>query len=142
MLPPRRSALTHSLRACREVVELIRKLALTSILALIAPGSAGQVVVGILISFTTLIATLVMSPYAQKRLNLIGQVAQLHLFFLLFVALLLKLNVDGEQDGDFFGGIVIAVCTVPVILPFAMRLYLRFVGGGLEARALVRDAAW
>jgi hypothetical protein len=50
--------------------------------------------------------------------------------------------VDGEQDSNFFGGIVIAVCTVPVILPLAMRLYLRFVGGGLEARALVRDASW
>jgi hypothetical protein len=55
---------------------------------------------------------------------------------------LLQLNVDGEQDSNFFGGIVIAVCTVPVFLPLAMRLYLRFVGGGLEARALVRDAAW
>jgi hypothetical protein len=54
----------------------------------------------------------------------------------------LQLNVDGEQDSNFFGGIVIAVCTVPVFLPLAMRLYLRFVGGGLEARALVRDAAW
>ena len=57
-------------------------------------------------------------------------------------ASLLQLNVDGEQDRNFFGGIVISVCTVPVILPLAMRLYLRFVGGGLEARALVRDAAW
>jgi hypothetical protein len=35
--------------ARRETVELLRKLALTSILALIAPGSAGQVVVGLLI---------------------------------------------------------------------------------------------
>lgn len=34
---------------CREIVELGRKLALTSILALIAPGSAGQVVVGLLL---------------------------------------------------------------------------------------------
>ena len=34
-----------------EVVELGRKLALTSVLALIAPGSAGQVLVGLLIAF-------------------------------------------------------------------------------------------
>jgi hypothetical protein len=31
---------------------------------------------------------------------------------------------------------------MPILLPLALRLYLRFVGGGLEARALVRDAAW
>ena len=48
--------------------------------------------VGILISFSTLVATLVKAPYAQKRLNLIGQAAQVHLFFLLFVALLLKVR--------------------------------------------------
>ena len=53
-----------------------------------------------------------------------------------------QLNVDGEQDKPFFGGIVIAVCTVPVVMPFLMRLYLRFVGGGLEARALMRDSEW
>jgi len=99
-------------------------------------------VVGILIAFVALLASLVKAPYAQPRLNVVGQVALANLFFLLFVALLLKLNVDGEQDSSFFGGIVIAVCTVPVVLPLAMRLYLRFVGGGLEARALVRDAEW
>jgi hypothetical protein len=56
--------------------------------------------------------------------------------------LLSQLNVDGEADKNFFGGIVIAVCTVPVMLPFLMRMYLRFVGGGLEARALMRDSEW
>jgi hypothetical protein len=72
-------------------VELVRKLALTSILALIAPGSAGQVLVGLLLAFFALLATLSFAPYAQSRLNLVGQMAQAHLFFLLLVALLLKL---------------------------------------------------
>ena len=125
-----------------EVVELVRKLALTSILALIAPGSAGQVVVGLLLAFVTLIATMQVRPYAHDTLNLVGQAAQLNLFLLLLVAVLLKLNVDGEGDARFFDGIVSALCIVPVALPVAMRLYLRFVGGGLESRALVRDAAW
>ena len=76
-----------------EVVELIRKLLLTSILALIAPGSAGQVVVGILIAFITLLAALIKAPYAMPRLNVVAQVAQLNLFFLLFVGLLLKVRL-------------------------------------------------
>jgi hypothetical protein len=50
--------------------------------------------------------------------------------------------VDGEGDNRFFGGIVIAVCAVPIVMPLMMRLYLRFVGGGLEARALMRDSEW
>ena len=40
----------------REAVELLRKLLLTSILALIAPGSAGQVVVGFVLAFIMLMA--------------------------------------------------------------------------------------
>ena len=125
-----------------EVTELVRKLALTSILALIAPGSAGQVVVGLLLAFVTLIATMHVRPYAHATLNMVGQGAQLNLFLLLLVALLLKLDVDGQGDARFFSGIVSALCVVPVALPLAIRLYLRFVGGGLEARALVKDAAW
>ena len=39
-----------------EAVELLRKLLLTSILALIAPGSAGQVVVGFVLAFIMLMA--------------------------------------------------------------------------------------
>ncbi len=123
-------------------MELVRKLALTSILALIAPGSAGQVVVGLLLAFFALLATLSFAPYAQSRLNLVAQMAQAHLFFLLLVALLLKLDVDGKSESNFFSGIVIALCVVPVLMPVALRLYLRFVGVGLEARALVRDASW
>ena len=91
----RRSALTHALPPCREVVELVRKLMLTSILALIAPGSAGQITVGLLIAFATLLATQILSPYAQRRLNHVGQAAQIHLFFLLLVALLLKARSAG-----------------------------------------------
>ena len=83
-----------------EVVELIRKLLLTSILALIAPGSAGQVVVGILIAFVALIAALIKEPYAMKRLNVVAQVAQLNLFFLLFVGLLLKVRLPALLASD------------------------------------------
>ena len=125
-----------------EVVELVRKLALTSILALIAPGSAGQVVVGLLLAFVMLLATIQLRPYAHATLNVVGQGAQLNLFLLLLVALLLKLDVDGEGDARFFGGLVSLLCIVPVALPFAIKIYLRFVGGGLEARALVRDSSW
>ena len=123
-------------------MELIRKLALTSILALIAPGSAGQIVVGLLLAFAMLLATMQLRPYAHPTLNLVAQSAQLNLFFLLLVAVLLKLDIDGEGDGNFFSGIVTALCIVPIGMPFLIRLYLRFVGGGLEARSLVRDTAW
>ena len=125
-----------------EVVELIRKLALTSILALIAPGSAGQVVCGLLMAFITLLATMGFTPYVHPSLNLVAKATQLNLFFLLLVALLLKLNVDGEGGSFFFSGIVSALCVLPVAIPLLLRLYMRLGGGGLEARALMRDNEW
>ena len=52
-----------------ESVELGRKLVLTSILTLISPGSAGQVLVGLLIAFFMLVLNLRLRPYADAGLN-------------------------------------------------------------------------
>ena len=60
-------------------MELVRKLLLTSILALIAPGSAGQIVVGLLIAFVMLLFNLKLQPYADRALNMMNQFAQLNL---------------------------------------------------------------
>lgn len=125
-----------------ESVELVRKLMLTSILALIAPGSAGQVVVGLLLAFVMLIANLKTQPYAAEALNNVNQAAQLNLFLVLLVALLLKVNLDGEGDNHFFTGIVGALCIAPVCLPVLVRLYVRARSGGVEARTLMRDNQW
>ena len=123
-------------------MELLRKLALTSILALIAPGSAGQVVVGLLLAFVMLLLNLQIKPFAQPTLNFVSAITQTNLFFFLLLALLLKVNVDGEGGSHFFAGIVSVMFLVPFALPIIIRIILRFVGGGLEARALVRDSAW
>ena len=84
----------------------MRKLALTSILGLIAPGSAGQVVVGCMLAFVALMANMRLKPYADGGLNFVSQTSQLNLFFFLFVALLLKVNLDGQGDAHFFSFIV------------------------------------
>lgn len=59
-----------------ESVELLRKLALTSILALIAPKSAGQVTVGLILAFITLLLDMQMQPYAQRPMNNTSIIAQ------------------------------------------------------------------
>ena len=123
-------------------MELLRKLALTSILALIAPGSAGQVVVGLLLAFVMLLANLKVQPYAVRSLNGVNQAAQVNLFCVLLVALLLKVNLDGEGDKRFFTGVVGALTLLPTCLPVLLRLYARLGGGGIDARNAVRDSDW
>ena len=131
----------HALLVRREVVELLRKLALTSILALIAPGSAGQVVVGFLLAFIMLLANLSLTPFAEKPMNFVNVVAQLNLCAFLFVALLLKVDLDNTGDSPFFGGIVAAMAILPIVLPFIMRIYISLYGS-LEMRMLVKDSKW
>ena len=60
----------------RETVELLRKLALTSILALISPGSAGQVVVGLLLAFLMLVLNLQLRPFSESSMNFVNIIAQ------------------------------------------------------------------
>jgi len=122
-------------------VELIRKLTLTSILALIAPGSAGQVVVGFILAFITLLANLSIKPYANAGLNFVSIVCQLNLVAFLFVALLLKVNVDNEGSAGFFNAVVGGMSILPIALPLGIKAYL-VIYSNREARAIGRDNAW
>ena len=119
----------------------MRKLALTSILALIASGSAGQVVVGLLMSFFMLLLNLHFKPFAENVLNTVNILAQLNLFFVLFVALLLKVDMDGQSNSGFFSFIVGALTIVPILLPIILKVYIKLYGG-LEARMLAKDTSW
>ena len=106
-----------------EIVELGRKLALTSILALIAPGSAGQVVVGLLLALFMLLINTQFQPYADKSMNLVNQITQLNLALFLLAALLLKVNLDDQAQASFFSGIVGALSIFPIALPVLLKLY-------------------
>ena len=158
----------------REVVELARKLILTSLLALVQPGSATQgaprvlplpclemrrarsrvlaacalaVTVGVLIAFLMLLLNLRLKPFNDDTLNFVNTIAQLStclaraaasacltdaracaadLFFFMFVALLLKVQVDGSQsDSSFFTAIVGVMSIAPVVLPIVLKLLMK-----------------
>ena len=123
----------------REVVELIRKLMLTSILALIAPGSAGQVVAGLLIAFVMLFINVKMKPYASGMLNFVSVISQTNLFCFLLVALLLKVNLDGTGSSTFFSGIVGALSLMPLVLPIAIKMYVSFAGNNMEMKEMMKS---
>ena len=121
-----------------ESVELGRKLVLTSILTLIAPGSAGQVLVGLLIAFFMLVLNLRLRPYADSGLNSMNALSQYNLFFFLLVALLLKVNLDGDASKDFFSYIVGVLTVVPIIIPIGIRLYIRLGGFSTHGKEMKR----
>ena len=105
-----------------EVVELARKLILTSILALVAPGSATQVTVGVLVSFAMLLLFQRYRPYAAPGMTFVASVAQVYLFVFHFVGLLLKVRLNGDAtDSRLFNAIVGILSVVPVALPVALK---------------------
>ena len=55
-------------------------------------------VVGMLIAFLALLLNLQLRPFAEETLNFMNQAAQLNMFMFLLVALLLKVNIDGDQS--------------------------------------------
>jgi hypothetical protein len=124
-----------------ESIELFRKLILTSVLALVAPRSAGQVVTGSLVALFALLANLRLRPYALGTLNMVNQIAQLNLFLLLFTALLLKVDVDGDSTAGFFEGIVSALAIVPIGLPIVIKAFIYLAAVGSEEVDELKDGA-
>lgn len=120
------------------VLWIVEKLILTTILSFITPGSALQVIVGMVVCFTSMLAVMQKQPFAGRRTNQIGMVGHTSLFLLFFVGLLLQLRVDlGSRDAAllsseacpqaFFSAcvgilVVILIAFAPALLLVALLL--------------------
>ena len=80
-------------------------------------------------------------PFGEDNLNSINALAQLNLCAFLFVALLLKVDMDGTNKSAFFSFVVGALSIVPVVLPVLIKVWLKLYGS-LDARMAVKDASW
>ena len=80
-------------------------------------------------------------PFGEDNLNDINALAQLNLCAFLFVALLLKVDMDGANKSAFFSFVVGALSVVPVVLPVLIKVWLKLYGS-LDARMAVKDASW
>lgn len=78
---------------------------------------------------------------SERSLNFVNQIAQINLFFFLFVALLLKVNLDNDNSASLFSGIVVVMSIVPIALPFGLQAYIRLGGFTGEDAHDVKDAA-
>ena len=91
-----------------------------------------------MIAFVMLFINVKMQPYASDLLNFVSVISQTNLFCFLLVALLLKVNLDGESRSGFFSFIVGFLSLVPIVLPILIKLVIRFYGD-MESRMLVKD---
>ena len=103
-----------------------RKILLTVILSFIAPGSAGQVVAGLILSFFVLLINIYAKPFVTPSLNYVNQASHLCTFLFFLTGLLLKVNVDGQGDSGAFSAVVSVLCVAPIVLPAVLPFALRF----------------
>ena len=73
------------------------------VIAVIAPGSVFQILIGLLVCMTATFISLILRPYKQASDGWLSNVCLAQLTFVLFLGLLLKLEVDvmgSEGSGD------------------------------------------
>ena len=102
-----------------EVFETWRKLMLTSGLIFFSPGSASQIVISILICLVSMRVYSGFKPFINDKDDKLAETAQWQLFFTLFGALMLRVDVTNEygNDRDAFGDILVAFqCIMPVLI--------------------------
>lgn len=98
--------------------------------------------VGLLLAFMSLIMVMAKRPYAERSLNSAAVLAQINLFFVLLVALLLKVDLDNQGDPSYYGGLLALLVIVPVALPVLVMVYNQASGSGSEGSRIVKDSSW
>ena len=108
-----------------EVVDLIRKLLLTSVVVFIYPDTPMQLVVGSLMALAIMVVYAKLSPLHNRRNDFIQIMCQGAIFFSLFSALLFKV---GSRDGSVMWVLVDALLGIFTILPIALVCLLLIAG--------------
>ena len=101
-----------------EVMECVRRLALSSLLILINDGSAAQAVLAVFICLLSIIIYSYFTPYAQRDDDILTEVTQWQLFFAFFAALMIRVDTreDRYRERMIFGAVLISVSCVSFVV--------------------------
>jgi CRP-like cAMP-binding protein len=119
-----------------ESIEMIKKMILAGGLVLVAPGSAVQVLLGILVAFAFLVVVLQYQPYDDANDNNLQAYATAQIVLTLLAGLMLKTGGSGEDSGgEYEQGLMTILliginCSVLVIGFFLLILLFPCFGHG------------
>ena len=112
-----------------EITELVRKFLLTSVVNLISPGSAEQVIAGCVFSLASVLLAVQAQPYSSGTLNHANLIALVALFLFFFVGLLLKVDADGKTQtsgAPVYSACLSVLCIMPAALPIGIPFFAMF----------------
>jgi len=107
-----------------EVFECLRRLMLTGMLIFCLPGTAYQMVIGILICQLSIKMYSLYKPFVEDDDDFLAEITQWQTFFVLFGALLIFVDVSGDDQSsqDGFSSVLIFVCIIPLLIQFALTV--------------------
>ena len=99
-----------------EVFETLRKLTLTGFLTIVRPGTGAQILFSLIMSMSAMRVYSGCKPFLDDFTDRFSEVSQWQLFFTLLGALVIKVNLDGEdlQSRGYFDAILTLVQILPV----------------------------
>ena len=105
-----------------EVFETLRKLALTGGLVFLKPGTASQIMMSMILCLGSMRIYAGYKPFIEDKVDTFAEVAQWQLFFTMFAALAIRVNVDGEslQDRNAFD---VMLVILQFIAPFSVVVH-------------------
>ena len=110
-----------------EVFECARKICLIGLPILFEPGSARQLIVGLLVCFISFGMYASYEPYVKDSDDWLAKVAQVSLFFSLISSIALK--VESDSSTEVLGVLLVFTLTVPPVAAFLFESDLDFEAG-------------
>ena len=110
-----------------EVFECARKICLIGLPIFFEPGSAGQLIVGLLVCFISFGMYASYEPYVKDSDDWLAKVAQVSLFFSLVSSIALKMESDSSTEA--LGNVLVATLMVPPAAAFLFESDLDFETG-------------
>ena len=105
-----------------EVFETLRKLALTGGLVFLKPGTASQIMMSMILCLGSMRVYSGYKPFVEDKIDTFAEVAQWQLFFTMFAALAIRVDVDGESLQDRYSFDVMLVI-LQFIAPFIIVVH-------------------
>ncbi|CAN0068490.1 unnamed protein product [Ascophyllum nodosum] len=114
-----------------EVVECARRVLLVGVVVFFNPNTVSQIAVTLILAFTFVVITEILDPYTSTWDTWLSRTGHVVVFFSVYVALLLKVDVSSERRDSqrtfemillFFNGCMIAAVVIEALLMLCVRL--------------------
>ena len=105
-------------------MDLGSKLFLTSIISLVAPRSATQIIVACMFAYLMVMTVQQVKPYRERANNQLASLSATNIFLFLFTGLLLQTNPDGINANRLLFSVVVGGLTTSIVV-FTFYLFVK-----------------